>query len=54
MRIPGSGTASPRDIDLGWEELQADALRNLILKHNVRPDGRGLLDMRSLEFEVIS
>ena len=53
MRIPGSGTASPRDIDLAWEELQAAALRKLILKHNARPDGRGLLDLRSLECEVM-
>lgn len=54
MRISGSGTASPRDIDLAWEELQAAALRDLILKHNARPDGRGLLDQRSLECEVMS
>ena len=54
MRIPGSGTASPRDIDLAWEELQAAALRDLILKRNARPDGRGLLDLRGLECEVLS
>ena len=54
MRIPGSGTASPRDIDLAWEDLQAATLRDLILKHNARPDGRGLLDLRGLEGEVIS
>ena len=53
MRIPGSGTASPRDIDLAWEELQASALRDLVLKENSRPDGRGLLDLRPLDCEVI-
>lgn len=54
MRIAGSGTASPRDVDLGWEDLQAAALRDLILKSNARPDGRGLLDLRGLECEVLS
>ena len=52
MRVPGSGAASPRDIELGWEELQAAALRKMILEDNVRPDGRGLSDLRDLECEV--
>ena len=52
MRVPGSGAASPRDIELGWEELQAATLRKMILEHNVRPDGRGLSDLRDLECEV--
>ncbi len=52
MRVPNSGTASPRDIDLGWEQLQAAALQTLVLERNARPDGRGLSDLRELRCEV--
>ena len=52
MRVPNSGTASPRDIDLGWEQLQAAALQTLVLERNARPDGRGLTDLRELRCEV--
>lgn len=52
MRLPGSGTASPRDIDLAWEDLQAGALGDLVLNRNARPDGRGLSDLRPLDCEV--
>ena len=52
MRVPNSGTASPRDINLGWEQLQAAALQTLVLKRNARPDGRGLSDLRDLRCEV--
>ena len=52
MRVPNSGTASPRDIDLGWEQLQEAALQTLILERNARPDGRGLSDLRELRCEV--
>ena len=52
MRVPNSGTASPRDIDLGWEQLQEAALQILTLERNARPDGRGLSDLRELRCEV--
>ena len=52
MRVPNSGAASPRDVDLGWEQLQEAALQMLILERNTRPDGRGLSDSRELHCEV--
>ncbi|CAL8469255.1 g8796 [Coccomyxa elongata] len=46
MRVPGSGCASPKDIDSSWEQIQAAALRFLVLSGHARPDGRGFKDAR--------
>jgi hypothetical protein len=52
MRVPGSGCASPRDIQLAWSHIQAAALRDLLFSDNARPDGRGFKDTRPLSCHV--
>jgi len=52
MRVAGSGCTSPRDIDDSWIEIQAAALRSLVLSDNARPDGRGFADSRQSSCQV--
>ncbi len=52
MRVPGSGCASPKDIDGSWTNIQAAALRSLVLSGNARPDGRGFADARQPTSQV--
>ena len=52
LRIPGTGCASQVDIDYCWPAIQAAVLRDMVLRHNRRPDGRGLHDLRTNNYEV--
>ena len=52
LRIPGTGCASQADIDYCWPAIQAAVLRDMVLRHNRRPDGRGLHDLRTNNYEV--
>lgn len=46
MRVPGSGAVSPRDLSFAWEDLLSACVQDMVLKHNVRVGGRGLVDPR--------
>eukprot|EP00891_Asterochloris_glomerata_P003279 jgi/Astpho2/3279/Aster-08043 len=39
------------DIDYCWPAIQAAVLRDMVLRHNRRPDGRGLHDLRTNNYE---
>jgi hypothetical protein len=52
MRVPGSGCASPKDIDGSWTAIQTAALKSLVLSGNARPDGRGFADARHPSSQV--
>ena len=52
LRMPGSGCVSPSDLDWAWRELVASVQRHLILRDNVRSDGRGLVDRRPVHCQV--
>ena len=52
VRVAGSGTVTSNDLEYAWRDLVAAELRDMAVRHNVRVDGRGLLDARPLSCEV--
>ena len=48
----GSTTATPADIKSILHDIEKDVVRSRILKDGVRPDGRGLKEIRPLSAEV--
>ncbi|KAK9825881.1 hypothetical protein WJX81_000620 [Elliptochloris bilobata] len=52
-RVAGSGCVSPGDLEAAWPDVVADAVRALVLNECVRPDGRGLRDLRPLRIEAL-
>lgn len=53
-RLRGSGCASPADLDAGIAALVSEAVRDMAVAEGLRPDGRGLTDLRPLHCEVHS
>lgn len=51
-RIRGSGCASPADFDAGIAALVGEAVRDMAVSEGLRPDGRGLTDLRPVHCEV--
>lgn len=51
-RIAGSGCVSSSDLEAAWPAAIAGRLRALVLDDCVRPDGRGLRDVRPLRQEA--
>ncbi len=51
-RIRGSGCASPADFDAGIAVLVGEAVRDMAVSEGLRPDGRGLTDLRPVHCEV--
>ena len=52
MRVPGSGCVSPMDLDHAWSHLVGSCLREMVLDANMRPDGRGLIDLRPAQYAM--
>ena len=46
MRVAGSGAVSPKDMSFAWDDLVSSCVQDLVLKHNLRVGGRGLVDAR--------
>ena len=51
-RVPGSGCVSPGDLDHAFATAVARARRGMVMGEGVRPDGRGLVDLRPLAAEL--
>ena len=51
-RIAGSGCVSSSDLEAAWPAAVAGRVRALVLDECVRPDGRGLRDVRRLRQEA--
>lgn len=51
-RKRGSGCVLPSDMEAGIDALVRGAVRGLAINSNVRPDGRGLLDLQPVHCEV--
>lgn len=52
-RTPGSGCVAPSDLEHAFTALMLRTLRRLALEEGLRPDGRGLIDLRELHCEVL-
>lgn len=51
-RVAGSGCVSPSDLDHAFTALIMRTLRVLAVQEGLRPDGRGLIDLRDIHCEV--
>lgn len=50
-RVPGSGCVAGSDVDHAFAAAVGAELRSLVLEQGLRPDGRGLIDLRAVHAE---